>query len=120
MKDRTVKDDKCPYIRMVSCSRLEHPDYKTRLDMENGSDPTCPACYNERMPELMAGWVFALVRGAGENFISEWKALGPICWACDASLLLKGMHGKVLHCTVSSGTHENFPFVRDLEVSQSS
>jgi hypothetical protein len=59
MKEGSVKEDKCPYIRMVSCSQPEHPDYKTRLDMENDSDPTCPACHNERMPELKAGWVFA-------------------------------------------------------------
>lgn len=59
MKEGSVKEDKCPYIRMVSCPRPEHPDYKTRLDMENGSDPTCPACHNERMPELKTGWVFA-------------------------------------------------------------
>jgi hypothetical protein len=59
MKEGSVKEDKCPYIRMVSCSRPEHPDYKTRLDMENGSDPICPACHKERMPELKAGWVFA-------------------------------------------------------------
>ena len=51
-------DEQCPYIRMVSCSREDHPDYKTRLDMENGVDPTCPACHSERMKELKDGWVF--------------------------------------------------------------
>ncbi|PMD44413.1 hypothetical protein L207DRAFT_563415 [Hyaloscypha variabilis F] len=55
---RSAKDQKCPYVRMVSCSREEHDDYKVRLDMEDGNDPSCPACHVERMRELKDGWVF--------------------------------------------------------------
>ena len=55
---RSAIDEQCPYIRMVSCSREDHPDYKTRLDMENGVDPICPDCHSERMKELKDGWVF--------------------------------------------------------------
>jgi hypothetical protein len=55
---RSATDEQCPFIRMVSCSREDHPDYKTRLDMENGVDPTCPACHSERMGELKDGLVF--------------------------------------------------------------
>lgn len=58
MEEGSAMGEHCPYIRIVSCERPEHPDYKTRLDMENGSDPTCPACHVERMQELKAGWVF--------------------------------------------------------------
>jgi hypothetical protein len=58
MEYELAKDEQCPYIRMVSCSQPEHPDFKNRLDMENSSEPACQAYYNERMRELRDGWVF--------------------------------------------------------------
>jgi hypothetical protein len=55
-------DDRCPLLRVVSCNREGHPNFKIRYGRENFVGPACPVCRQEEGEEISKdkqdGWVF--------------------------------------------------------------